>query len=880
MKSKLGRLIPIFIKVFSLTLACLVTIKAQVPGLFNYQGRIAVGTVNFEGTGLFKFALVNGAGTTTYWSNDGTSSGGGQPSAAVTITVTKGLYSVQLGDTTLANMTTVPANVFGNADVRLRVWFNDGINGFQLLAPDQRIAAVGYAMVAGTVSDGAINSSKLASNLTLAGTTTGTFNGTFTGNVTGSAASFTGALAGDVTGTQSATSIPATVVTGKPLTNFMSGAGTITAADSILSAINKLNGNVALRAPLASPTFTGTVTASAFSGTLSGTASGFSGSLAGDVTGTQGATVVATVGGASAASVAAGAALANAGTAANTANAIVKRDGNGDFTTRTINLNAALNLPTTTTANVGVINQNGSRLMHSFGSGNFFAGSGTGNFAMTGPNNSATGYSAFYSNTSGTMNTAHGTLALALNTTGNGNTAMGTQALYSNVTGTNNVALGNAALMFNTSGSHNTGLGTQALSQNTTGSGNTASGAAALFANTSASGNTAVGYHALFSNTVGTPNTALGSEALSENVAGGNNTAVGFQALKSNTSGDNTGIGSRALNSNSSGQRNTAVGSDALKSNLNGTANTAVGYRALFLNSGSNVFQVVGGSFNTAIGDSCLLNITDGSYNLASGAMALESLANGDGNTALGYLALKNIGGNFESSADNNIAIGNMAGLMLSSGSNNIYVGNAGEVEENGVIRIGTPGTHSETYLAGVIRGNGSGITGVTGSTPTGGVIAFAGSTAPTGWLLCDGSAVSRTTYASLFAVIGTSHGSGNGTTTFNLPDYRGRFLRGVDGTAGNDTDKTSRTAMNTGGNTGNLVGSVQTDQFKAHNHIEGTAQGVGDPRNIYGATTTGSSVWADWGNSGMTAEHAYTSTVGGTETRPKNANVNYLIKD
>ena len=98
---------------------------------------------------------------TTYWSNDGTSTAGSEPAAAVTLTVTKGLYSVLLGDATLPNMTVVPATVFTNADVCLRVWFNDGTNGSQLLTPDQRIAAVGYAMMAGNVPDGAITGGQM-----------------------------------------------------------------------------------------------------------------------------------------------------------------------------------------------------------------------------------------------------------------------------------------------------------------------------------------------------------------------------------------------------------------------------------------------------------------------------------------------------------------------------------------------------------------------------------------------------------------------------------------------------------------------------------------------------------------------------------------------
>ena len=135
---------------------------AQVPQLINYQGRVAVSGVNFDGTGQFKLALVDGTGTTTYWSNDGSSTAGSSPAAAVSLTVSNGLYSVLLGDAMLANMTAIPATVFTNPDVRLRVWFNDGAHGWQLLAPDQRIASVGYAMIASGVSNGAITSAAIA----------------------------------------------------------------------------------------------------------------------------------------------------------------------------------------------------------------------------------------------------------------------------------------------------------------------------------------------------------------------------------------------------------------------------------------------------------------------------------------------------------------------------------------------------------------------------------------------------------------------------------------------------------------------------------------------------------------------------------------------
>jgi N-acetylneuraminic acid mutarotase len=137
-------------------------LQAQVPQLISYQGRVGVDGVNFDGSGQFKFAFVNAAGTTTYWSNDGSSTAGSEPGTAINIPVSKGLYAVLLGDATLAHMSIVPATVFTHGDVHLRVWFSDGVNGFQQLTPDRRIAAVGYAMMADSVSDGAITTAKIA----------------------------------------------------------------------------------------------------------------------------------------------------------------------------------------------------------------------------------------------------------------------------------------------------------------------------------------------------------------------------------------------------------------------------------------------------------------------------------------------------------------------------------------------------------------------------------------------------------------------------------------------------------------------------------------------------------------------------------------------
>ena len=133
------------------------------PGTISHQGYVEVDGVPFNGSGQFKFALVNAASDQTYWSNDGTSNAGAEPTAAVSLTVSGGLFNIALGDDSIANMTALPASVFvDNDDVTLRVWFNDGTNGSQQLTPDRKVASVGFAMAASTVPDEAITEAKMA----------------------------------------------------------------------------------------------------------------------------------------------------------------------------------------------------------------------------------------------------------------------------------------------------------------------------------------------------------------------------------------------------------------------------------------------------------------------------------------------------------------------------------------------------------------------------------------------------------------------------------------------------------------------------------------------------------------------------------------------
>jgi len=162
------------------------------------------------------------------------------------------------------------------------------------------------------------------------------------------------------------------------------------------------------------------------------------------------------------------------------------------------------------------------------------------------------------------------------------NTASGFQALVSNTTGTSNTAIGNGALLSNTTGGNNTATGYLALYSNTTGSVNTANGNQALFFNTTGNFNNATGNGALFFNTTGSQNTADGNGALNSNTIGSQNTATGYAALLLNTTGNyNTAYGNAALLSNSTGINNTALGYGADVGSGNLTNVTAIGYQAL-----------------------------------------------------------------------------------------------------------------------------------------------------------------------------------------------------------------------------------------------------------------------------------------------------------
>ncbi|MGD8902183.1 MAG: hypothetical protein PVI67_01325 [Anaerolineae bacterium] len=117
---------------------------AGAPSVVSYQGQVQVGEDLYDGTGYFKFAIVDGLGFST-WSNDGTSADGSEPAGSVSLPVSDGLFSVLLGDSGMPPLT---AAAFGDDESDLHVWFSSDDTVFYELTPATRIAAVPYALVA------------------------------------------------------------------------------------------------------------------------------------------------------------------------------------------------------------------------------------------------------------------------------------------------------------------------------------------------------------------------------------------------------------------------------------------------------------------------------------------------------------------------------------------------------------------------------------------------------------------------------------------------------------------------------------------------------------------------------------------------------------
>lgn len=174
------------------------------------------------------------------------------------------------------------------------------------------------------------------------------------------------------------------------------------------------------------------------------------------------------------------------------------------------------------------------------------------------------------------------------------------------------------------------------------------------------------------------------------------------------------------------------------------------------------------------------------------------------------------------------------------------------------------------------IRNVGTGsIYNESGEIMAGQIVFCAGNSIPNGYLECNGATVSRTTYATLFAAIGSTYGAGDGATTFALPDLRGEFLRGADRGRGVDS--------------GRAVGSAQSDQNKVHNHKRDPVNGGFNRNDTGGSYSLAGQAFGIYGKgfaSGtLSTPHSdmidggFTENSGGNENRPRNVAMIAAIK-
>ncbi len=159
---------------------------------------------------------------------------------------------------------------------------------------------------------------------------------------------------------------------------------------------------------------------------------------------------------------------------------------------------------------------------------------------------------------------------------------------------------------------------------------------------------------------------------------------------------------------------------------------------------------------------------------------------------------------------------------------------------------------------------------------PSGVVSVFAGSSAPTGWLLCDGSTISRSTYSGLFAAIGTTYGVGDGSTTFRIPDLRGEFIRGLDSGRGVDSGRSLGSAQSSANLSHNHTGSTSSS---THSHSGSNSNTVGGAGSTQPYVLPGPA-WPSTHNTSPDGSHTHSiSSDGGNEARPRNIAMNYIIK-
>ena len=601
-----------------------------------YQGKLldAVGAEVTDGSYNMRFIIYSAStGGTCQWSAKGTGANGcvAPEASALSVTVTNGLFTVLLGDTSVGggSQNAIPATIFNDDTRYLAIQIQYGGGAYETLTPRKALAASAYSFnsqyLEGVAADQFLRSD----------TDTNFTSGTLNFNT------------GTVLEVDSIIRLPATTATTGVI---YSGANTLLhtyGSNNFFAGVNA--GNLTLTG--VANTGVGALALNSLTSGGGNAAIGYQAlnhnTTGGNNVAIGGYALQANTTGGSNTGVGYDALYSNTTGADNTA---MGRDSL--YANTTGYLNAAygrLALAANTTGYYNAAFGGASLEYNTTGAGNTAVGAMAMQMNTTGGANTAVGWAALNNNTTGDGNSAFGKNTLAANTTGTNNTAVGAEALRYNTTGGGNVTFGLGSLWSNTTGSWNTALGYNALNTTTTVDGLVAIGYNALFANTTGSANTAVGASALVANTTGNGDTAVGNEALYSNTTGSYNAAVGIQALYSNTTGSaNVAVGPMTLYSNTTGQMNSALGYETLSSNTTGDGNSAFGRNTLAANTT--------GSWNTAVGYYSLGGNTTGSFNTAIGDLALSSNTTSSGNVAVGTSAL-----DANTTGGNNVAIGNNA---------------------------------------------------------------------------------------------------------------------------------------------------------------------------------------------------------------------------
>ena len=485
-KISISTIIAIFISLILLKPA-----YAEIPTKIDYHGFVKSGGSQFNGRGELKVAIVNSDGFTSYWSNDGTSTSGSEPTAPVSVDVTNGVFNVVLGDTSVTNMTIISESVFNNSNTYLRVWFNG-----EQLSPDKQIIAVPYAYHANNAD-------------TLEG--------------------LSAPPSGDIVGTSTTQTITNKTIDGDTNTlqdisdnslNQITTANKVAGSAVQLNTSGGLENSSGLGVNLDGSTLTLSVNGLRVSETYSGN------------------TNLSTLG------------TVDTGTWEGNRIGFDYLPLGGNWTlTSNLNIDSNTLYIDQSNSRVGIGTSNPS---NTFEVANLISFDNTNNVKLTAfgykagdLNESSSSYSA-----NGNFNTFIGYRAGEYNSSGDNNTAIGYNSFRTNTTGFGNIAIGAAALQNNSTGTMNTIIGNIALGYCNAADSCTAIGYGTLFNNENDGDyNSALGNMTLSDNTTGAYNTAIGYLAGDFNTTGNNNTYIGHNARTTNGSNfsNATAIGSNAV---------------------------------------------------------------------------------------------------------------------------------------------------------------------------------------------------------------------------------------------------------------------------------------------------------------------------------------------